>query len=1546
MKRNTKQFLSLFLSASMALSLTAAPVYADPANAAQPATEETAPLTVENGSDAADRAASRTGGTDAAGVSQQTGSGNGSTQPENSGAQTGTGGQAEVSGQSQTAAPSGTSGQNQPEAQTGTGGQSQPEAPSGTDGQGQTETQTGTGGQDQTASGTNGQSAAPAALSAAENSRMRIRDSISMFSVDASQIEAPEVNVNEDPGAEEVTVDENDPEIAVVKEELENITVLNEEGASVALTEEQIQTVLGMFQMYTDQWKANADILGVQSPFYLSFNDNGEDGLGVLGEMLTLAGVSVDDVRTGNYSYDDLCGMIMNFQYGDQYGIQFYGDTIRTKRDAALAAVESSGAVTDVQKLLVLNDWVAQNCTFDMAYIMNQMGDEPVMSASEPVEHPHYQEVYNGMAEVYRPQIEAQFHDQFYAVVEEQARQSAYQDAIKGIAGQMYQAEHPDAAQEEVDAYAEQYLADNQEAITADAYGFMVTNFGEETAAAVKGQVDEALASEETKAQLEAATAQIMDMPMDELGGSSPNQMIPVYVDQAAAGLTQGIIGYWGGNQFGALAEGKAVCMGYAKAYAYLVQCMYPEYYGVNGAGTDLTVAENWKQPKDLYYDENGNLDINQAYNVDLVRITFQAEVSMYGEVQPDFNSDHFWNAVKIDGEWYYVDPCYTDVWTEVMSRDRVETDGYLNHLYFMLSHASAATMFDGNYKVIRGLYNDVSNNKQYEDSWVSRIASNVYSDGEYFYYLYDSTDMISMLEDFNNSNGNYQDLEFEDSVYKLVRHKITSNDVGDGDTDYETLIEFNYKESEDADTTVSRVLDPSTGKLQENELVTKLYEQFTVDQSGYPSLHITPVLYGGKVYFNMSNCILSYDIASGAVTEIKEYNTVYGVRDDSVVFGGMAFSSTSADNADFAFENHPLAGMALKDDGKLYVSVATNLAYISGKDPHNYEDNSSFGWEYEESNYNQNYQSYAQQHMEDSGVSEDMIEQMGYKLETNDNDEFMWVANIVDTVDMAHLAGGSHTYGEVTVEPYCGRDGYTENRCSTCGAIEDGSRTVAEGTALEHHHYLRFDEEYYTKDDDENWNTGTSYVCAMCGYAVSEPAEPSKNYQESDEEYAQRVENYEKLKAAYDEAVATAGHTYAPTDAQWSGDYRTVTFSNLTCTSVCPERKNALDLLLDDSTVSAALSAQVTAAAALTNAEGTCAEGVVSTYTAAGEADGFGYTAETTVTWPAGEHSYADGACTKCGEPDPTALAAPVIESVYSRLQTTVKVTWNKEENAAGYQLWRAERPDAADGEWVLAKTITGANMDQYTREDTIQYTNVELEVGTTYYYKVRSFIMKSGVTDESDEASRIYSPYSEVKYMPAAVVLGNIYSAAPNKVRLNWTEVNGAHGYQIWRMGEDGTYTIVKTLGDKGNELTDNQGGTTAYSNVNLEAGETYTYKIRAFMIPGDGTKVFGAYSDEFKVATMPESTTLTGTSKKAGRADLSWSKVNGAAGYQIWMAESSGEYKIVKSIEDGSTVSYTKYDLKSGETYKFKVRAYTEVDGKKTFGADSEQISVVIK
>ena len=274
-------------------------------------------------------------------------------------------------------------------------------------------------------------------------------------------------------------------------------------------------------------------------------------------------------------------------------------------------------------------------------------------------------------------------------------------------------------------------------------------------------------------------------MPQNKEAKSSPHskdgdgtketsfkQAIPIYAKQAATGMTTGVINYWEGSQFGAFGMGTSVCLGYSKAYTYLVQCLDKDIYLKDtNVGYD---SSNWKTAKELYYTD-GKLDTSKNYTVDLVRISFQSDVTMYGEEQEDFGSDHYWNAVKVDGQWFYVDPCYTDVYTEVMSRDRVETDGDMNHTYFLFSDTSARKLYDGNFSSLRSLYENEATDKTYETAWMARAASNVYYADGYAYYMYDSTDLFDRV---NSSSMNQSQKAAE---YMIVRHKLTEKDAGDG---------------------------------------------------------------------------------------------------------------------------------------------------------------------------------------------------------------------------------------------------------------------------------------------------------------------------------------------------------------------------------------------------------------------------------------------------------------------------------------------------------------------------------------------------------------------------------------------------------------------------------------------------------------------------------------------------------------------------------------------------------------------------------------------
>ena len=1045
----------------------------------------------------------------------------------------------------------------------------------------------------------------------------------------------------------DIKIDESDPAIQSLREALGDLEMVggeagtesNESNISTAdlyeadeqaetkkLTEDQINTVVGMYQQYLNQWSANANVLGVQNPFFLDFNDD-TDGLGILGQMLALDGKSVQDIRDGKVSYDDLTGMIFTFTYGDKLGIKYYGPDVTNARDEALAAVTASGAQTKAQKLLVLNDWLAHNNTFDMSYIMNsgkKSDDDKPMIAKDPQKQKHEDEVYDEIYKVYEPQIKQNFHDQIYAGIKQDLLVKFYKNAIAQTLVK--------AGQSEEDANA--YVEANKEAIEKDPEAFVKKNLPD-AAEPLKQEADKFIKNAEEKGvevsegvtmTVEQLTQQqldsddpALDMDGDGTKETSFKQAIPIYAKQAATGMTTGVINYWEGTQFGAFGMGTSVCLGYSRAFSYLVQCLDKDIYLIDpdktdaydskktvtaGDGSTSEVCDNWKTAKELYYGSDGKtLDINAGYTVDLVRISFQSNVTMYGEEQEDFGSDHYWNAVKVDGQWYYVDPCYTDVYTEVMSRDRVETDGDMNHVFFLFSDTDARKLYQGNFSVLRSLYQNEATDTTYEKAWMARAASNVYYADGYAYYMYDSTDLFDRVSSTSMNQSQ------KAAEYKIVRHKLTNKDTGDGDSDYETLINFTDKKNDDDDDTFVSVLNKD-GKMEKNDLLTKLYAQFVDEQSIYPSIGLTAALYtDGKIYFNVSNDIVSYNPADGAVAVVKEYNTVSAKRDNTKLFGGMAFTTTDEKSADFTVTNHPIAGLTVKGD-ELVVSIGTNFAFISGKSK--LLDHSSYGYEFEETDYNPTYTNYKKY-------------QQFMGSQSNDNDEFMWSANFVDTVDLKTLTGDSHNYKTVSVPATCGRNAFTEERCSDCGLIKDGTRVEEEGTAHEHH-YIKFHETYYTKTDSGNWNEADNYVCPECGACITEPVKSK---------YEQANSTYEKRKAIWDEAQKNAaeGHAYTATDAEWSDDHTSVTFQNLKC-ETCANQINKLDCLLESDenatnkanrdSIEKALAEKVTATAKLAGHTGTCEQGVTMYYKAADKtADGVKYVVTTTEAKEAGKHAY-----------------------------------------------------------------------------------------------------------------------------------------------------------------------------------------------------------------------------------------------------------------------------------------------------------------------------------
>lgn len=1414
--------------------------------------------------------------------------------------------------------------------------------------------------------------------------------------------------------AKDVEIDESDPAIQSLRKALEEVEIVggeagtesNESNISTAdlyeadeadgqettqkLTDEQIDTVVKQYQNYLNQWADNANVLGVQNPFFLDFNDD-TDGLGILGEMLALDGKTVQDVRDGKVKYDDLTGMIFTFTYGDKLGIEYYGKDVTNAREEALAAVTASGAQTKAQKLLVLNDWLAHNNTFDMSYIMNsgkESDDDKPMIAKDPQKQEHEDDVYNAIYEVYEPQIKQNFHDQIFAGIENDLRTQFYEKAIQqAVYEQALGKAESEATDEEKAAAKEQaegYIKQNKEAIDKDPDGYVRTNFGEDAANQMKTKADAFIKDAEengvevdpenapgykmtveqiTQQQLESDDP-ALDMDGDGTKETSFKQAIPIYAKQAATGMTTGVINYWEGSQFGAFGMGTSVCLGYSKAYTYLVQCLDKDIYLKDtNVGYD---SSNWKTAKELYYTD-GKLDTSKNYTVDLVRISFQSDVTMYGEEQEDFGSDHYWNAVKVDGQWFYVDPCYTDVYTEVMSRDRVETDGDMNHTYFLFSDTSARKLYDGNFSSLRSLYENEATDKTYETAWMARAASNVYYADGYAYYMYDSTDLFDRV---NSSSMNQSQKAAE---YKIVRHKLTEKDAGDGDSDYETLINFTDKENDDDDDTFVSVL--KDGKMVKNDLLTKLYAQFVDEQSIYPSIGLTAALYtDGKIYFNVSNDIVSYNPADGAVAVVKGYNTVSAKRDNTKLFGGMAFTTTSKDSADFTVTNHPIAGLTVKGD-KLIVSIGTNFAFISGKTGLlDHTSSGCYGYQFEETDYNPTYTNYKKY-------------QQFMGSQSNDNDEFMWSANFVDTVDMKTLTGTSHNYETVSVPATCGRDAFTEERCSDCGLIKDGTRVEKENTAHEHH-YIKFHEVYYTKTDGVK-NEADNYVCPECGACITEPVKSK---------YEQANSTYEKRKAIWDAAIKNEaeGHTYVPTDAKWSDDYSTVTFQNLTCES-CADKIDKLDCLLssDDNATNKAnrdsinktLDKAVTVDAKMVSHAGTCDEGVTAVYKAADKTeDGVKYLVSTEVKGEAGQHTYSDVKfnwdaaaikdddgnitgyktdqkegtsvtvdevkCSVCGEvqknvsvsvvKDTDAYKAPTCEeagkdvyvaTVTSTDDNTVLAKETKEVAIAklghkyGDPVWSDW--EEKDGKWTTTATFTCANDATHVQTPEVKIDSETVEKAT--YTKEGKVVYTASVT--SPDGKKVVNPTTKevvVEKERLAAVENLKASSSVGKVKLTWSEVKDAEGYLIYGIRGGGNKYGYIGMTSK-----------TSFVDVKALTSDYNYYWVFAYCKDENGKMYPGltahyVYGKAQKCAAV---TDLKASSVKGG-VKLTWTKSAGAEGYLVYGIHPGEKYGYIGMTTKGTTFT----DKKASSTdwnFYWVFPYHTDSNGNKVVGGTPKYV-----
>ncbi len=235
-----------------------------------------------------------------------------------------------------------------------------------------------------------------------------------------------------------------------------------------------------------------------------------------------------------------------------------------------------------------------------------------------------------------------------------------------------------------------------------------------------------------------------------------------------------------------------------------------------------------------------------------------------------------------------------------------------------------------------------------------------------------------------------------------------------------------------------------------------------------------------------------------------------------------------------------------------------------------------------------------------------------------------------------------------------------------------------------------------------------------------------------------------------------------------------------------------------------------------------------------------------------------------------------------------------------------------------------------------TIKNGKTVLKAGTHYTvtYRNNQKIGKATVTIKGVEKNG----YSGTKKLTFNIVPANVknlkVSQTTSTIKLSWSKVSGATGYRVYKYDGKNKKWVKVADTKKVN-----------YTVRKLKAGTSYKYAVKAYAKSGSTTYWSAAYVS-LSTATKPATPTLKVTAGKK-QAVLSWNKISGATGYEIYMsAHKDGGYKKVTAIKKNATVKYTKKNLKKGTIYYFKVRAYKTVDGKNIYSAYSVVKNVKVK
>ena len=250
-----------------------------------------------------------------------------------------------------------------------------------------------------------------------------------------------------------------------------------------------------------------------------------------------------------------------------------------------------------------------------------------------------------------------------------------------------------------------------------------------------------------------------------------------------------------------------------------------------------------------------------------------------------------------------------------------------------------------------------------------------------------------------------------------------------------------------------------------------------------------------------------------------------------------------------------------------------------------------------------------------------------------------------------------------------------------------------------------------------------------------------------------------------------------------------------------------------------------------------------------------------------------------------------------------------------------------------ISSKTYTGSSIKPSV---TVKLNNKTLKLNTDYkvsYSNNKNIgtakILIKGIGKYDGEKTVTFN------IIPSKVTNLKSSKKTYNSITLSWNKINNVTGYKIYRYDKkSNSYKYLATA------------KTNSYTDKSLKASSTYSYKVRAYK-----GSLNGSYSNTIDVKTSPNyAPKVTGLKLKTQKSDsltISWNKINNVTGYKVYRYDVKTEsYKLIKTISNASTTSYTNSKLTSATKYLYKVRSYKIVNNKTHNGDYSSSLAATTK